>query len=82
MAVNDLQKETFAKLLNQIRTQVSMLRSENKDLKRENLKLKNKIEEIQNDKTDVFSSISESERIAMRHQISNLIKQIEKHTGE
>jgi len=82
MAVNDLQKETFAKLLNQIRTQVSMLKSENRDLKRENMKLKSKIEEIQNDKTDVFSNISESERIAMRHQISNLIKQIEQHTGK
>lgn len=81
MADNNLQKETFSKLLEQIRVQVSLLKKENKDLKRENLKLKSKVDEITKDQTDIFSSISESERIAMRHKISNLIEKIEKHTG-
>ena len=81
MAANNLQKETFSKLLEQIRVQVSLVKKENKELKRENLKLKSKVDEITKDQTDIFSTISESERIAMRHKISGLIEKIENHTG-
>lgn len=79
MAVSEIQKETFIKLLEQIQTHVQLLKKQNKELSRENLKLKSKLEEIQNEQTDIFSSISESERIAMRHKISGLIEKIDTH---
>ena len=79
MAVSEIQKETFINLLEQIRTHVQLLNKQNKELSRENLKLKSKLEEIQNEQTDIFSSISESERIAMRHKISGLIEKIDTH---
>jgi hypothetical protein len=79
MAISEIQKETFNKLLEQIRSHVQLLKKQNKELSRENLKLKAKLDEIQNDQTDIFSSISESERIAMRHKISGLIEKIDHH---
>lgn len=79
MAVSEIQKETFINLLEQIRTHVQLLKKQNKELSRENLKLKAKLDEIQNEQTDIFSSISESERIAMRHKISGLIEKIDTH---
>lgn len=79
MAVNDIQKETFQKLLDRIRTQVQHLKKQNKDLNRENLKLKSKLNELQKDQADIFSNISESERLAMRHQVSGLIEKIDKY---
>jgi predicted RNase H-like nuclease (RuvC/YqgF family) len=79
MAISEIQKETFLTLLEQIRTQVAALKNQNKELGRENLRLKSKLEEIQKNQTDIFSSISESERIAMRHQVTGLIEKLDKH---
>ena len=79
MAVSEIQKETFINLLEQIRTHVQLLKKQNKELSRENLKLKSKLDEIQKEQTDIFSSISESERIAMRHKITGLIEKIDTH---
>lgn len=79
MAVNEIQKETFQKLLDQIRTRVQHLRKQNKELNRENMKLKSKLNELQKDQADIFSNISESERIAMRHQVTDLIDKIDKY---
>ncbi len=81
MAVSEIQKETFLNLLEQIRTQVDSLKRQNKELNRENLKLKTRLEEVQKEQTDIFSSISESERIAMRHKVNGLIEKIDKHLG-
>lgn len=82
MDVNEIQKETFLKLLQQIRTEVHLLKKKNKDLNRENLKLKSKLNDLQKNQTDIFSNISESERIAMKHKVSDLVEKIEKHLGE
>lgn len=82
MDVNDIQKETFLKLLRQIRTEVHHLKKQNKDLNRENLKLKSKLTDIQKKQTDIFSNISESERIAMKHKVSGLIEKLDKHLDE
>lgn len=82
MAVSDIQKETFFNLLEQIRTEVQTLRKKNKELNRENLKLKSKLEEIQKEQTDIFSSISESERIAMRHKVDGLIDKLNQHLNQ
>ena len=79
MADIESQQETFSNYLEQIRKQVALLKKQNKDLKRENLRLTDKLEKAQKKKGDIFSEISESERIAMRHQVKSLIKKINKH---
>lgn len=82
MAISEIQKETFLNLLEQIRTEVQTLKKKNKDLSRENLKLKSKLDEIQKEQNDIFSSISESERIAMRHKVNGLIEKIDNHLNK
>jgi hypothetical protein len=82
MSVDDIQKETFLKLLDQIRTQVALLKKVNRELNRENQKLRSKLNDVHKNQTDIFSSISESERIAMRHQVNGLIKKIDKYLDE
>ncbi len=82
MSMSSVQKETFHKLLDQIRTQVTMLRKTNRELNKENEKLRSKLKEVHKSQTDIFSSISESERIAMRHQVDGLIEKIDKYLKE
>ena len=79
MADIESQKETFATYLDQVKKQFEMLKKQNKDLKRENMRLTDKLEKIQKKQGDIFSEISESERIAMRHQVKSLIKKINEH---
>ena len=79
MPVSDIQKETFRKLLGQIREHVEQLNRKNRELKRENMKLKTKLNEMHKEQSDIFSNISESERLAMRHQVTNLIDKINSH---
>jgi len=79
MAINDIQKETFFKLLQQIRTQVGHLKKQNRELNKENNRLRTKLNDVHKDQTDIFSSISESERIAMKHQVDGLIEKIDKY---
>lgn len=82
MAINNIQKETFTKLLDQIRTQVSILKKTNRELNKENEKLRKKLNEVHKNQTDIFSSISESERIAMKHKVNGLIEKIDKYIDE
>jgi cell division protein FtsB len=82
MPVSNIQKETFEKLLNQIRTQVLYYKKSNKELKRENDLLRAKMSDMQKNQSDIFSSIGESERIAMKHQVNGLIEKIDKYLDE
>ncbi len=79
MSMNSVQRETFQKLLEQIRTQVTLLRKTNRELNKENEKLRSKLKDVHKKQTDIFSSISESERIAMRHEVDGLIEKIDKY---
>ena len=72
------QNERFNLLLGSIREQTNALKQEIKELKKENNRLKAKIEDIQGNQTDIFSAINESERIALRHQVIGLISKIDK----
>lgn len=74
--------EQFKSLLNQIRDEFDQLKDENKELKKENDQLKSKLEEIQDGQTDIFSAMTESERMALRHQVLGLISKIDSHLGE
>lgn len=79
MESNNVQRDTFYKLLSQVKDRVSGLNKEIKELKRENLKLKSDLEKLQKEQNDIFSDISESDRIAMKHQVKSLIEKIENH---
>lgn len=71
--------EHFHQLLDQVRDEVNSLKSQIKDLKKENSQLKDKIKEIQEGQTDIYSAISETERMALRHQVLGLISKIDEH---
>ncbi len=82
MAIDEIQKENFFKLLDQVRSQVDQLKKKNRELNRENTRLRSKLNEVHKEQTDIFSTISESERMAMRHQVSGLIEKIDKYLEE
>jgi cell division septum initiation protein DivIVA len=71
--------ERFHELLELVKQEVSSLKSEIKELKKENNQLKSRLEEIQEGQTDIFSAMTESERMALRHQILGLISKIDTH---
>lgn len=66
-------------MLDQIREEVDSLNNEIKELKKENGQLRSKLEEIQDGQTDIYSAISESERLSLRHQVLGLISKIDTH---
>lgn len=69
-------------LLDQIREEVDSLKDRLKELQKENSQLRQKLEEIQNSQTDIFSAITESERLAFRQQVLGLISKIDDHLEE
>ena len=71
--------ERFKELLEEIYTEVNLLKKQLKESKREQLNLIKKIEEERGKQTDIFSAISESERLAMRQQINSMIHKIDRH---
>jgi len=71
--------EKFHSLLDQVREEVDSLKGEIKELKKENDQLRSKLEEIQDGQTDIYSAISESERLSMHHQVLGLISKIDEH---
>lgn len=75
------QSERFKELLETINEEVMSLKLEIRELKRENSKLKTKLEEAHDKQTDIFSAINESERLAMRQHINGLLQKIDSHLG-
>ncbi|MFA5667745.1 MAG: hypothetical protein WC967_00745 [Balneolaceae bacterium] len=73
------QSELFKQLLEEIGDEVSNLKLEIKELKRENGKLKTKLEEARDKQTDIFSAINEAERLALRQHVQGLVKKIDHH---
>lgn len=74
--------ERFHELLDQIRGEVDSLKDQISELKKENNRLREKLEEIQDGQTDIFSAMTESERLALRHQVLGLISKIDEHLEE
>lgn len=73
------QSQRFRALLAQIDEEVNALKQEIRELKKENAKLVSKLEELRGKQTDIFSAISESERLAMRQQVLGIIAKIDNH---
>ncbi len=66
-------------MLDEVREEVNSLNEQIDELKKENSQLRSKLEEIQEGQTDIYSAISESERLALRHQVLGLISKIDEH---
>lgn len=81
-STNSPYHEQFQELLDQIRDEVNSLNNEIKELKKENNQLRSKLEEIQDGQTDIYSAISESERLSLRHQVLGLISKIDNHLDD
>lgn len=75
------QTDKFRQLLDEVGTEVDGLKQEIRELKRDNAKLKAKLEEEHEKQTDIFSAISESERLALRQHVQGLISKIDHHLG-
>lgn len=75
-------QEQFHDLLDQIQGEVDGLKDQIRELKKENSQLRSKLEEIQEGQTDIYSAISESERLSLRHQVLGLISKIDNHLEE
>ena len=71
--------ERFKVLVEELYTEVDALKKELRESKREQLQLIKKLEQERGKQTDIFSAISESERLAMRQQIQNMIEKIDRH---
>ncbi len=79
---NNPHSEQFEELLHQIRERTDSLKGEIRDLKKENSQLKEKIKKIQEGQTDIYSAISDTERMALKHQVLGLISKIDNHLGD
>lgn len=79
--MNQLSEHTdrFRQLLEEVSDEVSSLKLEIRDLKRENAKLKTMLENERDKQTDIFSAITESERLALRQHVQGLITKIDHH---
>ena len=77
MNVTSEHTERFKELLEEVYTEVDLLKKQLKEAKREQLHLIKKLEEERGKQTDIFSAISESERLEMRQQITSLIHKID-----
>lgn len=66
-------------MLNQVRDEVDSLKDDIKDLEKENDQLRSKLKEIKDGQTDIYSEVSESERLTLRHQVIGLISKIDDH---
>ena len=79
MNVTSEHTEHFKELLEEVYTEVDLLKKQLKEAKRERLHLIKKLEEERGKQTDIYSAISESERLAMRQQITSMIHKIDRH---
>jgi uncharacterized coiled-coil DUF342 family protein len=75
------QTDKFRRLLDEVGSEVNDLKTEIRELKRDNARLKAKLEEEHEKQTDIFSAITESERLALRQHVKGLISKIDHHLG-
>ncbi|MGM0588964.1 MAG: hypothetical protein ACQETE_11140 [Bacteroidota bacterium] len=72
-------KASIEQLLEEILTGVQQLNDENKQLAKENKRLREKLKQVHQGQSDIFSVLAEKDRIALRRQIAGLIDKIDQH---
>lgn len=73
------QEIRFNELLKRLRSEAANVRKENRDLKRTHMKLSAELEKNKKEQIDIFSDFSQTERIALKNRVGNLIKKIDAH---
>ncbi|MEX2601301.1 MAG: hypothetical protein WD355_06610 [Balneolaceae bacterium] len=76
------QRDQFNRLLQQIRDEVKLLEKKNRELHRENLRLKTTLDSIQKGEHDIFSTVNNQERIILKNQIDRMIERIDYYLEE
>lgn len=71
--------ERFNSLLAEVREEVGALKEQLSALEKENAQLKKELEATKEEQADIFSSIKETERMALKHQIKGLVSKIDEH---
>lgn len=79
---NNPHTKQFRRLLEKIRSEVQSLKDEINELEQENSQLRSELREFREGQADIFSEVSESERLAIRHQVLGLISKIDNHLEE
>ena len=79
--MNQLSQQSikFKALLSEIDEEVTSLKQQIKNLKKENANLVHTLEELRGKQTDIFSAITESDRLAMRQEVKGLITKIDNY---
>lgn len=72
-------KQHFLTLVDDLKNQIDGLVEENRQLKKENQRLKEQVQQVEQGQTDIFSVLSEKDRMTLRHQINGLIEKIDHH---
>lgn len=71
--------QRFQALLGQIRQEVDALKTKVSELQHQNNQLKQELAENKEREADIFSSVKETDRMALKHQIKGLISKIDEH---
>jgi uncharacterized coiled-coil DUF342 family protein len=82
--MNQLSQQSikFKALLSEIDEEVTSLKQQIKNLKKENANLVHTLEELRGKQTDIFSAITESDRLAMRQEVKGLITKIDNYISK
>jgi len=72
-------KTKFFKLVEQLETKIVDLRQEVSELRSENRNLRKQLKKLHKGQTDIFSAITEKDRIALKQQIQEFIETIDQH---
>lgn len=73
------QEIRFNELLKRLRSETANVRKENRDLKRAQMKLSAELDQNKKEQIDIFSDFSQTERIALKNRVGNLIQKIDAH---
>ncbi|GEM_PF-2853227 len=71
------EKERFDLAIQGIEKILRDLKEKNRDLHRENARLKTKLKEMQTGQSDIFDAISETERMKLKHSVASLLAKID-----
>ena len=81
-ATNSTYHRRFQELMGQLNTEVETLKNRIHSLEKKNSQLKTDLKEMEENKSDVFSSVKETDRMALKHQIKGLVSKIDEHLDE
>lgn len=76
---NNPHNRRFRELLAQVKEEVDGLKSQISDLEDENASLRSELKKTKEHQDDAFSSMKETERMALKHQVKGLISKIDEH---